>query len=167
MQIEHIKQIARQMVLEGGLVNLSRADLCKRANIPDGSFSHIMRCNFSEFLKMLKDENIPTPVYAAKKNRLNPELRTESILAAALTLAIRDGYDKVRRVQVAEAAGVSEALISARFGTMAQLKRAIMRAAIAKEIPEIIAQGIAAQDRHALKAPPALKRQAIELLAQR
>ncbi len=57
-------------------------------------------------------------------------------------------------------------LVSKYFGTMKQLKREIIRAAIKQEIPEIIAQGLANGDKRAAKAPQQLKERAIEIFAK-
>ena len=48
---------------------------------------------------------------------------------------------------------------------MTQLRRSVMRAAVAQEIPEIIAQGLTNGDLHAKKASPELKARAATLLA--
>lgn len=89
--------------------------------------------------------------------RLTRRARHDSILAAAVRLAETKGYTKVTRDDIALAAGCSPALVSEMFGTMVCLRRACMRAAIANEVLAVVAQGLAARDPHAMKAPLALR----------
>lgn len=167
MNKQQITDIAIEMVNEGGLINLSRSALCERAGIPDGSFPHVVGCTFSEFIKELKTaanvaENIVRDVV---KSRANPELRKDQILTAAVELAKTKGYHKITRDAVAQSANVSAGLVSRYFNTMNHLRRSIMGVALNKEIPEIIAQGLANNDPRARKAPKDLKRQALDLIA--
>lgn len=97
--------------------------------------------------------------------RLNPALRKEQILEAAIELAIKNGYQHVTRDTIASHAGVTYSLVTHYFNTMPQLKRAIMRAAISREIVEIIAQGLASRDPQALKASDELKQRALQSLS--
>lgn len=90
--------------------------------------------------------------------------RKDAILTAAIDLSIRDGYKQITRDSVAIHAGVSTGLINRHYGTMTLLRRAIMRAAIAREIHQIIAQGLAAGDIYAKNAPDGLKKQATDYL---
>ena len=153
------------MVEEAGLINLSRSDLCERAGIPDGSFLHVMGCSFADFTEELKAEGIDETPFPVKKRRANPQLRKEHILSAAISLSKEIGYQRITRDAIAERAGVSVGLVSSYFGTMTQLKSDVMRRAVKQQILEIIAQGLAAQDDHARKAPKGLKDQAVKLLA--
>lgn len=92
--------------------------------------------------------------------RLKPEERKEQILEAAIKLAKREGYNNIRRDDVAAAANVSMGLVNAYFKTIKQLKRAVMRAAIHREILEIIAQGMLAKDNLVAKISDDLKQRA-------
>lgn len=96
--------------------------------------------------------------------RMNPALRKTQIMNNAIMLAERHGYTHVTREAVAEAAGVAPSLVSKYWGTMAQLQRAIMRQAISQGNTTILAQGLAARDRNAMKAPDELKEEAIKSL---
>lgn len=165
MDKEQITQIAIEMVKESGLINLSRRELCERAGIPDGSFPHVVGCTFSEFVESLKTLTDNIIIHPVVKSRVDPKLRKEQILNTALDLAKKHGYHKITREAVAYHAKVSEGLISRYFNTMVQLRRALMRAAIHREIPEIIAQGIANNDDHVKKAPTELRNKALELIA--
>lgn len=165
MNREQVKQTAIAMVQETGLINLSRRDLCDRAGIPDGSFPHVMGCNFADFVSELKGEGHDGAAYPVSKSRANPALRKDQILNVAIGLAKEQGYHKITRDGVAGAAGVSMGLVTRYFGTMKQLKKAVIRAAVKQGIPEIVAQGLANGDDHAKKAPAELKAEAATLLA--
>jgi hypothetical protein len=162
---EEVKKVAIQMVKGSGLINLSRSELCRVAGIADGSFPHVMGCNFSEFITELKAETDNTATHVVSKSRANPELRKEQILTAALSVASDRGFNKMTRDHIAEAAGVSVGLVSKYFGTMPKLKRDVMRAAIRGEWMEIVAEGLATGDPHARKAPQELKEKAVALFA--
>ena len=89
--------------------------------------------------------------------RLNPKERKAKIMTAAIRTAKRVGYMQMRREDVATMAGCSNSLVSAYWGSVPQLRRAVMRHAVRIECLEVIAQGLAAKDRHALKAPVHVK----------
>lgn len=99
-----------------------------------------------------------------KRQRINPEVRKKQLLEVALKLAEEIGYQNLTQYTIATAAKVSPKLAIHYFSTMTQLKRAVIRAAIEREIIPIIAQGIGAQDIHAHKAPDALKEKAAQYL---
>lgn len=90
--------------------------------------------------------------------------RDPRILNAAVDLAKDDHYNWLTRDAVAKAAGVSPATVSNAFGGMKELKRAVLREAVARPVVEIVAQGLA--DRHpiVLDAPDELKKRAAQQL---
>lgn len=97
--------------------------------------------------------------------RLKPADRKQQILFAALTLAkAQGGWSKLTRKGVAEEAECAEALVSRYFGTMVKFKRAIMRSAIQHECLEIIAQGLACNDKYASASPLSLRTRALATL---
>lgn len=96
--------------------------------------------------------------------RLDPKVREEQILAAALNVAKIKGYTNVTREDASHEAGVSPALISVRLGTMITFRRKLMRYAVRTECLAVIAQGLAARDPHAQKASPELKQKALATL---
>lgn len=169
MDKEEITEIAITMVYENGLINLSRHNLCERAMIPVGSFPYVVGCTFLEFVDELKElpeiTNVKEATTVTTKQRVDPKLRREQILNVAIELSKAGRYNKVTAENIATTAGISPSLVAKYFKTMTQLRRAIIRVAISKEIPEIIAQGIANGDDHVRKAPPELRRQALELIA--
>lgn len=169
MTRDTIKQTTIEIIKEIGLINLSCDVLCECIGMRPGSFPHMVGCKFSEFVEEIKqeigEEMINTLNTAVTKTRIDPELRKDQILNIAIEMAKTGGYHKISRDSIAKKAGVSQGLVSNSFHTMKQLRRAIMRAAIHRKIPEIVAQGIANQDDQAKKAPPELKKQALDLLA--
>ena len=100
------------------------------------------------------------------KKRLQPDDRKDQILKAAIKVAARPGgWGRLTRDAVAKEAGCAEGLPSKYFGTMVNFKRAIMRSAIHDWNLSVIAQGLAAGDKVAMKAEEALKRKALDTLA--
>jgi DNA-binding transcriptional regulator YbjK len=95
------------------------------------------------------------------KRRLDPTIRRNEILQAALSVAERVGCKQLTRIQVAQKARCAESLISSYFGTMTQFRRTIMRAAVKTKNLKIIAYGLVEKDNHALKASPDLKKRAL------
>lgn len=91
--------------------------------------------------------------------------RRAQILAAAVTLAAKRGYQNVTRDEIAQAAGISAGLVNKYFETMIRLRRDVMRAAVRERNLAIIAQGVAMRDRQAMKAPDELKQAALATLA--
>lgn len=98
--------------------------------------------------------------------RLLPNDRKQQILDAALLVAQSPGgWARLTRGAVANEAECAQGLISNYFGTMIAFRRAIMRAAISAENLSVIAQGLAAGDACAKKAPDELKQKALNSLA--
>lgn len=97
--------------------------------------------------------------------RMTPTDRKAAILEAAINVAQQKGFALFRLHHIAEAAECSNALVISHFSTMTQVKRAVMRAAIKREILSIIASGIVNAEPAAIKADPDLKRKALASLA--
>lgn len=100
------------------------------------------------------------------RERLAPDVRKENLIVAALAVAKRDGFSSLTRASIANEAECSTGLVTNYLGTMPQLKRTVMRAAITNEVVEVVAEGIALRDKQALKAPDALKKKAIAHLTK-
>lgn len=99
--------------------------------------------------------------------------RTEQILNAAMDIAIRDGYHALKRDDIAEEANVATGLVHYIFGTMGQLRRAVIRRTVTildsaetldESLLNILAQGLASGENEAKKAPDNLKNAALKLL---
>lgn len=90
--------------------------------------------------------------------------RSDILAAALITASTSGGWSKLTREKVGLQAGCAPSLISNYFGTMVTFRRTIMRAAIVHQNLSVIAQGLAAGDKYARKAPEALKQQALSTL---
>lgn len=99
-----------------------------------------------------------------KQKRLKPDIRKEEILVAALKLAASSGYTNITRNEIAEKAGISGSAVQYHFGTMTQLRTELMRYAVKRRHPRVVAQGLATRNRHALKADDELKQLAKETI---
>lgn len=97
--------------------------------------------------------------------RLDPKVRKQEILTAAVKLAKRIGYNSIERDAVADLAKVSPPLVSKYFNTMSNLRTEVMREAVRLEIPEIVAQGLAVSCPVAKDAPIELRKAAAATLA--
>jgi len=99
-------------------------------------------------------------------SKLEARARAAQILAAAVEAARDHGYTRLTRKQVAARIGISASLVPHYMGTMAQLRRRIMREAVRLECLPVIAQGLAVRDPHAMAAPAELRQRAAQHLAQ-
>lgn len=97
--------------------------------------------------------------------RMIPADRKAAILDAAVTVAEKNGFANLRMAHIAERAECSNALIVNYFKTMTQMRRAVMREAIKREILCIIANGVAMGDPSAAKVDHDLKVKALATLA--
>jgi AcrR family transcriptional regulator len=97
--------------------------------------------------------------------RMIPADRKASILEAAVTAAQKQTFSGLRLHHIATAADCSNALVVSHFGTMTKMRRAVMRAAIQREILPLIAQGVATGDPTATKANKVLKDKALASLS--
>ena len=92
--------------------------------------------------------------------------RTNQLLDTALQLAQESHYKQVRLTAIAERAGVTHPLVSKYLGTMTNIRRDIMRRAIERANLVVLAQGLDARERVALKAPEALRLRAQAMQAK-
>ena len=89
----------------------------------------------------------------------------QKILDAAVEISRTKGYNRITRNEVAEqAGGIAGSSVHYHFKTMTKLRRDIMRAAVRNEVIEVVAQGLALRDPHALKAPLELRGQAVDFM---
>lgn len=95
---------------------------------------------------------------------MSQKIETTVILKAAIRIAREHGFQKITRDLIAKKAGVGAGTVSAAFGTMVQLKRAVMRFAINTEELEIIADGLGIKDKTAMKINGDLKQRALATL---
>lgn len=83
------------------------------------------------------------------------------MVTAALVVARKRGYNQMTRDAIAAEAGCSTGQVTTVLGTMPQLRRAIMRAAVVRKDLPVIAQGVVARDPSALAAPLELRQRAL------
>lgn len=95
---------------------------------------------------------------------MSKDTRKLHILACAMTEAKQRGYANVTREAIAQRAECAAGLVSFYFGTMKELKRAIMSEAIRSRDLRIIAQGVADGHPKAMRAPLELRQAAIDTL---
>jgi AcrR family transcriptional regulator len=76
------------------------------------------------------------------KQRKQPDVRKEEILAVALKQAQLHGIKSLRRDQIAAGCSVAESLLTHHFGTMPQLTRALVRYAIKHNNAIVVAQAV-------------------------
>ena len=86
------------------------------------------------------------------------------LLKCAMTEARHHGYANVTREAIAQRATCAPGLVSFYFGTMPELKRAIMSEAIRTRELRIVAQGIADGHPKAKRAPEELRVAALQSL---
>lgn len=84
--------------------------------------------------------------------------RAAALLQAALDLAARQGWHSLTHESIATVAGVSPSLVKVRLGTIADVRRAVMRAAVKQRCVRVVAQGLAVNDRAARAADYLLRR---------
>lgn len=96
-----------------------------------------------------------------KQTRLKPEARREDILAAAFHLATKRHYQLLTRNEIAEQAGISGPSVQYHFGTMARLRKAIVRAAICRECLAVLSQAILSHDPLVKGISPELRERAV------
>jgi AcrR family transcriptional regulator len=91
--------------------------------------------------------------------------RRAAILGAAVRLAEAQGFHKITRDEVAAEAGVAAGSVNHEFGTVADMRDAVVLEAIDARNLTIVAQAIAAGHPAARDAPADLKSKAIKTLA--
>lgn len=95
---------------------------------------------------------------------MTPTDRKASILDAAVIAAEKVGFTSVRQADIAKQADCAYGLITTYFKTMTQMRRAIMRAAVARGNLKLIAQGIANNHPAVSNLHPELRNKAIQSL---
>lgn len=92
------------------------------------------------------------------------EDRDGRILDAAIELAEADSFQWLTRDAVAARAEVSPGTVSNAYGTMADLKRAVLAAAVERRILSIVAEGAGVRHPIIMAAPEELRKEALATL---
>lgn len=88
------------------------------------------------------------------------EARRRALLTAALQEAETVGYQNITRRAVASRAGVANGAVNHEFGTMVDLRDALMNEAVSLRLLPIVAQGLASGHPAARNAPADLRNEA-------
>jgi len=88
-----------------------------------------------------------------------------AILSAAVKLANDAGLFQFSRVDVANAAGVGESTVSYHFGTMPELRTAIVKHAIDHEMLKILADARAGREKVGVVMSAALRKKIAKYIA--
>ena len=96
----------------------------------------------------------------------HPGMRFRQLMNAAMEIAVETGFASVTRDGIARRAGVSSGLVSLHLGTMKNLRRTLMRAAVREEVLSVVAEGVATRDPTALKATAELRERALRAAMQ-
>ena len=100
-----------------------------------------------------------------ERTRLQPKARKATILIAAIRLARRPGgLSSLTRASIAKEARCTEGLVSHYLSDMTTVRAIIMKDAIKHEYLDLIAQGIALNDKHTRNISPVLKHRALNHL---
>lgn len=154
---------AQAIAAECGTQNLTRAEVCKRAGVAEGSFNSIAGERFSTFLKRIEGPRT-IPGEGLRRQRLPTEMRHKQILDAALATAKRVGCYDMRAEDVALEASITRPLLYRHFKTAEELRQETMRHAVLCKDVEVIGQGLARKCPIAKSAPGALKKAAVAAL---
>lgn len=93
--------------------------------------------------------------------KLTPRVRCELILTAALQLASEPGgWNTLTLVKIAKQAHCTHGLVLHHFGSVAALRRKLVRAAIKQENFDVLTQALVAGDPEANRMKPLLRNKA-------
>lgn len=106
-----------------------------------------------------------SPEFRAQRAQTMRSARNSKVLEAAIAEASECGYQFITREAVALRAGVSAGGVNNAFGTMLELKRAVLRTAIERRILRIVADGIAMGSPVVADLPPEFRQEALSTLA--
>jgi AcrR family transcriptional regulator len=93
------------------------------------------------------------------------ETRNRAVLVAAVALSQEIGYANITRDAVAERAGVAAGSVNNAYGTVADLRDAVMAHAVENELLGIIGSGVANGHPAARAVPAELQQRALAALA--
>jgi len=101
-----------------------------------------------------------TPTWARKRAE-----RDAAVLDAACAVALEHGLSSLTRRAVAIRSGKGAGTVNLAFGTMAELRDAVIREAVARPILPVLAQALAMGEPIARAAPETLRAQALEAVS--
>jgi len=163
-QKEKIERAAEALVKKHGIVNLTKADVCEKAGVPDGSFVHYMGTSWTDYLEELRGLVEGQTFTTIKRTRAAASDRLNQVMNHAIAEAKLVGYDRLTLPMIAERCGVSRTVVFNHLGTTKQMRESVLRSAVRRGEAAIVAQGIANQDPIALRAPKPLRLEALAIL---
>jgi AcrR family transcriptional regulator len=98
-------------------------------------------------------------------NRLPANDRKRQILDEALRASDTYGYTNITRQMIADHLQLAPGLVSHYFGTMDDLRHAVMQEAVRHSLLRIVAQGLVNKHPVAMRAPRALKARVAQSMA--
>jgi|SRR5690606_5627829 len=98
------------------------------------------------------------------RQRLDPEIRKQQILDAAINISIQKGYRQLTRQAVANKLCCAGALINHYYGDIDSLRDIVLKTAIEKEIMPILAENYGTRGKETSNLSPALKEKVINYL---
>jgi AcrR family transcriptional regulator len=155
---------ALAQIASGGWAATSHRTIASTCGIHESSvYQHFPKRAALRQALMSLDPSLQLP--EEPDQRMRPKDRKRHLLEHGLLLAVRDGYKNVTMGALTEAAGVSRTLYQRYFHNVSQFRVDVMRAAVKQGNLAVIAQGLVANDPHALKAPIELRQRAAATLA--
>lgn len=100
----------------------------------------------------------------ARRARLDPEIRKQQILDAAINLSIQKGYRQLTRQSIANKICCAGALINHYYGNIDNLRDIVLQIAIEKEIMPILAENYGTRGKETSHLPTQLKEKVINYL---
>ena len=85
----------------------------------------------------------------------------DKIINAALALAEKSHFDKIKQVELAEKSGVATGTIYTHFACFEDVKTAVVEAAVSSKNLKIIGQAVAQNHPCVVTLPPKMKRDAL------
>ena len=98
--------------------------------------------------------------------KLHPRIRTESMLAAALRIASKPGgWTTLTAAAIADEANCSYGLVCLYLGSIACIRREVVKAAIRQENFDVLIQALISNDPEANRMKPLLRQKAFAHVA--
>ena len=90
--------------------------------------------------------------------------RKETIIQAALRVAKRDGFEAIEKTSIAKEGKFSDALLYHYFKGVPEIKKLVMKRAVAGKLVPIVSRGIALGYTEVRGIPEGLKNEAVEYM---
>lgn len=98
------------------------------------------------------------------RQRLDPDIRKQQILDAAIDLSIQKGYRQLTRQSIANKIRCAAPLINHYYGNIENLRDIVLQIAIEREIMPILAESYGSRGKETSHLPTPLKEKVINYL---